>query len=130
MSKLYVLTGIYIRMSRLLLLIKYILQFLYSEDDNTKILLLFADDILIKGGIYPTKIGGTDMKTDERVLHQCHRSSVLKNRLITSARRDTWNVEMMADGTFLPSTLRSCKAFNYPRRPYRWMAQMPSTPCS
>ena len=78
MSKLYVLTGIYIRMSRLFLLIKYILQFLYSEDDNTKILLLFADDILIKGGIYPTKIGGTDMKTDERVLHQCHRSSVLK----------------------------------------------------
>ena len=28
--------------------------------------------IIINGGIYPTKISGTDMKTDERLLHQYH----------------------------------------------------------
>ncbi len=28
--------------------------------------------IIINGGLYTTKISGTDMTTDERLLHQCH----------------------------------------------------------
>ncbi len=44
---------------------KCIPQFLYLEDDNTKIWLIFAGDILVNGGMYPTKIGGICMKTDD-----------------------------------------------------------------